>query len=780
MAFGLRLLFGQTPASELLGEDGQPFEIRAEHLFFDAREELYLAEGEAYFRRGALAVRAERLWVSRRTGRAVAEGQVVMVRGREVLRCSRVEIDLADLGFELDGFELRLVSRTPPRALAAALAEGRAPEAERARLILEGSHALRRGANELEVDGVRFTPCDCGPDADPSFSVRASSASIDLEGGAWLTFPVFYVKSVPVFALPVAYVPFGERRTGLLTPRFGYDPITGFRVTEPLFLTLGRSYDLTLSGTYYTRRGFAGAAEARWAPSTRSRGELGLSLLFDDGAYDPAAGGFTRSRESVLTRFALSGRHDTDLGAGKVAMDLDLVGDPQWRAELAPSFLERQVEESVSRLSYAHAYDPRLRLAVGAALRQDLRRARYEGVMRERREVSLFSAELPGPGAVRYRLLELRLDAAPTPLSRGLPGLFGEARLSVQGFAAPSPEVPRFVRADFRPSLTWPLALFGLFQLAPEVALRTTAWSGEADSEGVSLGQVALVVRTELYTEFSRRYGAVTHRVRPSARHLVLPMLARSESQVFFAADEIDLLADVHQIAAALDSDLLHEGRRVFGLSALFGSDLGLGERPGQGASPLMLTAELELHDLLPDSSLRLGARAGVDLELGRLEQLVANLSLVTSRWLSLSLSFGELGAAVPRSGFVAPEELVPSNTISRAGYLSPEAIAAGVADPTQVLRYTPYRGLTGGLTVRPWDALALGASTSFDFTYQSPGASAGADEQRQDSPLRNVGGYLRYDSPCECWSGLLQVGWARDRAGPDIRVFVDLAQLGG
>lgn len=779
-ALGLGLLLGQSEAARQLGLGDRPFEVQAEQLFYDAQEELYLAEGEVYFRRDDLAVRAQRLWVSRRTQRAVAEGRVVMVRGREVLQCARLEIDLAELGFQLDGFQLRLVSKTPPRELREALADGRAPELARARITLEGDRAVRRGPRALEVDGVRFTPCDCGPEAAPSFSVRASSASIDLEGGAWLHWPVFYVKEVPVFALPVAYLPLGERRTGLLTPRFGYDPVTGFRVTEPLFLTLGRSYDLTLSGTYYTRRGFAGAAEARWAPSTKSRGQLGLTVLLDDGVYDPAQGGFVRERARPLGRFALSGRHDSDLGAGKLALDLDLLGDPQWKAELAPSFLERQVEESVSRLTYAHAYERRLRLAVGAALRQDLRRSRYEGVGRERREVSLFSAELPGPGSVRYRLLELRMDAAPTPLTRGLPGLLGEARLAVAGFAAPSPEVPRFVRADFRPELAWPIHLFGRLVLAPSVALRTTAWSGEADSESLSLGQVALVARTELFTELSRRYGAVTHRVRPAARHLVLPVLARAGAQAFFTADEIDLLADVHQIAASLDSDFLHEGRRVFGLSALFGSDLGLGAHPGQGASPLMLTADVELHDLLPDSSLRLQARAGIDLELGRIEQLVASLQLLSSRWLTASILFGEMGARVPRSGFIAPEELVPSNTISRVGYRSPEELAMGLYDPTQGLPYIPYRGLTGGVTVRPWEALAIGASASFDFQYEAAALPEGADEQRQNSPLRNVGGYLRYDSPCECWGALLQVGWARDRAGPDIRVIVDLAQLGG
>ncbi len=778
--FGLALLSLQTTTSSTAQLGDVPFEVQADHLFADTGAEIYLAEGSVYLRRGEIGLRADRLWYSAKTERAVAEGHVVLVRGNEVLRCQRVEIDLPSRSFQIEDFELRLMRGASPRSLRAALAEGRAPDAGRTLLTLEGESAQRPSEHEFTVRGARVTPCGCGEGETPSFSIHASSASIDLDEGAWLTLPVLYVKSVPVFVLPVMYVPFGERRTGFLTPRMGYDPVTGFRVTEPFFLTLGRSYDLTLFGTYYTSRGFSAATEGRWAPSKDSAGEAKVTVLFDDGAFDPTDGAFHRDRDEVLGRFAITGKHDTKFGEGRLAMDLDLVGDPQWKTELLPTFLERQVEESVSRLTYAESYDGPLRVAVGAALRQDLRQSRYAALTEERREVSLFSAELPGPGAVRYRLLELRLDAAPAHLARALPGLLGEARLAVSGFAAPNPQVPRFARADFRPELTWPIDLFGLFVLAPSVALRTTAWSGQANDESLALGQIALVAKTELFTELSRRFGEISHRVRPSFRHLVLPVLARTESQAFFVADEIDLLADVHQVAASIDNDVFYGGRRVFGLSALFGSDLGFRDQPGQGASPLYLNLELELHDVLPDSSLRLGARAGLDLELGRLEQLVASMSLVTSSWLSVSMHFGEMGSRVPRSSFVAPEELVPSNTISRAGYLSPTELAVSLADPASVLLFTPYRGLTGGITVRPWAALAIGTTASFDFVFEEENAALSADQQRQNSALRNVSGYLRYDSPCDCWGALFQMGWARDRSGPDVRVAVDLAQLGG
>src|SRR6185295_13200438 len=105
--------------------------------------------------------------------------------------------------------------------------------------------------NSFAVDDLAFTPCECGP-GEPSWRVEANNANVKMGERAILTWPVVYVHSVPVFALPWLYLPLAERRSGLLVPRPTTSSLFGFGIDQPVFLTLGRSYDLTLTPGYYT------------------------------------------------------------------------------------------------------------------------------------------------------------------------------------------------------------------------------------------------------------------------------------------------------------------------------------------------------------------------------------------------------------------------------------------------------------------------------------------------------------------------------------------------
>jgi LPS-assembly protein len=103
---------------------------------------------------------------------------------------------------------------------------------------------------EYQVDGLTFTPCDCNP-TKPSWKITANGGNVKVNDRAILNWPVVYVRDVPVFAFPWLYLPLQDRETGLLFPHPTSTAQNGFSMDQPIYFTLGPSYDLTLTPGYY-------------------------------------------------------------------------------------------------------------------------------------------------------------------------------------------------------------------------------------------------------------------------------------------------------------------------------------------------------------------------------------------------------------------------------------------------------------------------------------------------------------------------------------------------
>ncbi|MCO4319746.1 LPS-assembly protein LptD [Phyllobacterium sp. 21LDTY02-6] len=109
-------------------------------------------------------------------------------------------------------------------------------------------------------------PCRTDPGKAPLWQVRAQKIvwngkkkTIRFERGRF-----------EMFGMPLAFLPAFEiadpsvkRKTGFLMPSYRYEDELGYGVTVPYFWALAPNYDLTLTGTYYTKQGFLGEAEWR-------------------------------------------------------------------------------------------------------------------------------------------------------------------------------------------------------------------------------------------------------------------------------------------------------------------------------------------------------------------------------------------------------------------------------------------------------------------------------------------------------------------------------------
>lgn len=758
-------LFGAGPFT---GLGTVPAEIEADRLSADEQLSLYLAEGNVVLRRAGLTLYADRLSYQQKLGMIIAEGHVVAVEGQSVLACERVSLMVPSLEGSMEHAEIRLKVRAPREGGGAAvLGEGE----DRMRLSAEG---LRRtGPRSFELSGGSFTPCRCDPGSAPDWKLTAHWAEVDVDSGALLVAPVFHIKDVPVLILPAFYVPLGARRSGLLIPTGGYSSPTGVKLGLPLYLTFGRSYDATINADFWFARGPSPRLELRAAPSEDLSAELDLRVLIDGGELpealaSPRGGGYQLSGQVWRPRFAAGGglrrRSQQDIELG---VELNLVGDPGYAAEFGAEFLSRQVEESVSRALLRWPTPPQLSAVLGLALRQDLRYRQYADALgpgQGLREISLFSGD-PGPGDVRYRVADLRLDAFPYTL--GALGLVGGARLIASAFVATSDRVGRFGRVDFRPELALPIHGGRFFTLTPAVALRLTGWGGAGSGESSgSGGRIAPIFRTSLETELYARGEGLSHLLRPKLEHLIIPALAGGVPRGFDAADEIDRLAVVHQISASLENALWVQGSAapLADLVVSLGDDLGLGDAAGVGLSELSLRLSLSAPLPTPWS---LGADGIWVQGLGdrRSRGVFASARAAHAGTVGATFSFVDGDGPIPRAFFAAPEELVPGASAPVLRYLP------GVSDRDRsALPWSSYRAFSSSLSLDVLAPLRLAAGIGVDLI------SAGLPSPS----LRYLSGTVSYRSPCECWSASVSVVQARDRASPDVHVLFDLAQLGG
>lgn len=244
--------------------------------------------------------------------------------------------------------------------------------------------SIRQLANDtFEVENLSFTPCDC--DANQiTWRVEARKANVQVGERATLTFPVVYVKSVPVFALPWLYLPVTDRRSGLLVTRPTYTPNNGVSIDQPVFVTLGDSYDTTLTPGYYF--GNLGSAfgvkgprlqtEFRYVPSAQTSGRATLGLLYDlRDRRDPTNPGALEGGAPRTRGLRLEGSlaHDQDLGDGwRDRVDASFVSDAYYPKDLTADILARENQYLRSTgVIFRRSTDAWVGLDV--ALRQDLR-----------------------------------------------------------------------------------------------------------------------------------------------------------------------------------------------------------------------------------------------------------------------------------------------------------------------------------------------------------------------------------------------------------------------
>ncbi|MGN6770020.1 MAG: LPS-assembly protein LptD [Rhizobiaceae bacterium] len=261
------LLPADTTRAQMLGSSasipkGEQMLLEADNLVFDRDKNTVTAAGNVQIEYGGNHLVAQRVVYNRTTRRVLASGNVEIV-DKNKNHVFADEMDVTD-DFR-DGFVNALRAETPEKTYMGA------DSAERS-----------GGAVTIFNRGVytACAPCEDKPNKPPVWRIKAKTV---VWNGQSKTIRFLHSR-FEFFGLPIAYFPQFEipdptvkRKTGLLMPRFSFNSELGFGYTQPFYVALTPTYDITLNPTYYANQGFFGEAEFR--------------QKFNNGSYSITAAG---------------------------------------------------------------------------------------------------------------------------------------------------------------------------------------------------------------------------------------------------------------------------------------------------------------------------------------------------------------------------------------------------------------------------------------------------------------------------------------------------------
>ncbi len=568
----LWLLAGQIPLSteaELPG--GQKVYIAADQLTYEPSREALVARGQTTLKTDQIVLRADELVYDQKRRRAVATGNVMVVSGMFAAIAESITIDVDALEAWVEGGLFLKKKNVTQEQLLAARTPHELKKTGETELTITGSHFKQLSDGEFLVDGLTFTPCDCDP-TEPTWRVEAASANVEPGERAILNWPVVYVQQVPVFAVPWLYLPLSDRRTGLLMPKPTFNGVLGTGIDLPFFLTLGESYDLTLTPGLYSGFGTLDKikvgrlqSEFRYSPSPTVSGRASLGMLYDGRLLrDPTTAVDLPGGQMRGFRGDLSLQHNQDMGGGwKNRIDAGFVSDGFYFSDITADVLARQSEylrstgviyhqdessyaglEAVvrqpiyagNRQPFGFSFLHQDRSSLGDTVRGPETFARFPAIVYAEPE-----RQVAGPLNFGFRAEYARL--APVMGSfgdEGSDGVFtasdywdldGDGRADGDGtqgnrlFDVGEREARN--RVDFFPRVSATLHADRFAYLQPYAGWRETLYLGEVTGRTAHRGYLlaGAEVGTELTRTFGDGEGALRHRIGPRAETRVVPFV---------------------------------------------------------------------------------------------------------------------------------------------------------------------------------------------------------------------------------------------------------------
>lgn len=327
--------------------------------------------------------------------------------------------------------------------------------------LFTGRIVVKSGPDELHIYDGTVTSCQLPR---PDWQLAAGEFTVR-NGKAQATRATFRIRNFPVLFLPYVTHPTqeGERQTGFLIPVIGNSSSKGMVLGEQIYMTLGRSADLTVGAEYFSRRGWQQSATFRYRGIGLDFVNAHYAGLFDRGFNQTT----TDSNGKTTSIYVNQGGEDATFSGRKsfgdhtrASASLEYLSSYIYREAFTDNFNQAVSSDITSYAYLTHAQN-------GYVASVDI--DRYQGlkIVSTGEQIRIFHAPM-----IDGEVLERRLGSTPfvwsaTAQVANLKRTQGTP-VAQTGFASD------FVgRIDVHPRLALPFSLGG-FHFRPEIGLRDT------------------------------------------------------------------------------------------------------------------------------------------------------------------------------------------------------------------------------------------------------------------------------------------------------------------
>lgn len=200
--------------------------------------------GHAEVRRIDSVVKGDTIDYNQSTSEVKVRGNGLLMRDGTIIKSDSIDYNLDAETGELE---------TPDFWLGDSAGAGQAEHAE----IFSRDH--------LRLQQVTYTGCPC-PEAESQWHIRSPRVDLYNDKNQGLArHGVLYFKGVPILYSPLFSFPLREeRKSGFLSPLYGYSSNSGFEVAVPYYFNLAPNYDATLTPRFLSKRGVQWQGEFRY------------------------------------------------------------------------------------------------------------------------------------------------------------------------------------------------------------------------------------------------------------------------------------------------------------------------------------------------------------------------------------------------------------------------------------------------------------------------------------------------------------------------------------
>ena len=515
-------------------EPDNPWHLVADEISYDKKNSVYIAKSNVAITKNEKKLFADFVSFDHNAMQVVAKGHVVMTAGEDTIFCDSMEMDLkTETGTLYNGTIF----------------------IKKNNFHIKGDKILKTGKNSYAADKASISTCDGNH---PDWKITGKNLKVTIEGYGSVNHAAFWVKNMPVLYTPFFVFPVKlKRQTGLLLPQMGHSSRKGIEYTQPFYLVINESSDLTFYEHHMSRRGDKFGLEYRYVLDEKSKGTVMYDFLDDRQTDDGTPGSgddWGYEDDDVLRpnsdRYWFRMKHDQAMPLGLFAkLDIDLVSDQDYLREFKDGYTGFRNTEKYFIKNFGReldAYDDSVRInrlnlnrlfslySLNAEVRWN------DNVINRRFEnIDETLQELPFIG---FNASKQKISTFPVYFDFDSEYTYFYSEDGINGH-----------RLDLYPRFYLPYRYKNYLTLEPSFGIRNTAWhidkfcrdsALEDNRQNRMLYDIKLDLSTEIFNiarsdkgRFDRRIKNI---IRPQIIYEYIPYKSQDKYPLFDAADRIE------------------------------------------------------------------------------------------------------------------------------------------------------------------------------------------------------------------------------------------------